>query len=212
MRRRAWLPAALAAFLGGIGLAGAGNPDEALTALEEHQKLLRKDLQKIERACADIVELRRMRESGEYILNDEEKGLERQSRQDLHIFMERFRNDTLEVLEILDRAVAKKDIVDPLRRVYGKALDQVVSVSWEEEDLDMLVAELEEDYGVPLNISGEIDLRKTVSLNGQMSLLSVLLQLENVFDGKFVVKEGGHLWLVLVPPRAAPVGEAPKKE
>jgi hypothetical protein len=31
-----------------------------------------------------------------------------------------------------------------------------------------------------------------------MSLLSVLLQVENVFDGKFVVREG-KLWLILVP-------------
>jgi hypothetical protein len=178
--------------------------DEALRALEEHEQLLRKDLEKIERACADIVELRQMRESGEYVLNEEERKLERQSREDLHIFMERFRNDTLTVLEILDLAVAKKDIVDPLRRVYGRALEQVVSVDWDEEDLDMLVAELEQDYGVPVNVSGEIDLRKTVSLSGEMSLLSVLLQIENIYDGKFIVKDGRNLWLVLVPPPEAP--------
>jgi hypothetical protein len=38
-----------------------------------------------------------------------------------------------------------------------------------------------------------------------MSLLAVLLQIENIYDGRFVVKDG-NLWLVLVP-RA----EAPKK-
>jgi len=198
--RRLLLPAAVvAAFLGGVRLArGAGEDD--LHDLVEHEELLQKDLRKIEQACKDVVEIRRMRESGEFVLNAEEKKMERQGREDFHIFMERFRNDTLEVLEILDDAVSGKEAVDPLRRVYRKALDQVVTVAWDDEDLDLLIGELSQTYGVPINISGEMDRRRTLSLHGDMSLLAVLLQIENVFDGKFVVKDG-HLWLVLVPPQ-----------
>jgi hypothetical protein len=207
MRRRWLLPAAVAAaFLGGARLArGAGGEDELLAELRRHQDLLRKDIEKIERARADVLEIREMRKSGEFVLNEEEVKMERQGREDVHIFMERIRNDTLEVLEILDHAVSKEDFVDPLRRIYGKALDVPVTVDWSEEDLESIAAELGEDYGVRVNISGEIDLRKTVSLTGEMSLLAVLLQIENIYDGKFVVKDG-NLWLALVP-RA----EAPKK-
>ena len=197
--RRLILPLAIiAAFALGTRLArGAG--DNPVKELLRHEELLLKDLAKIEQAVKDVVEIRKMRESGEFVLNDEEKKMERQGREDFHIFMERFRNDTLEVLEILDRAVSKQDYVDPLRRIYGKALDQPVTVAWSEEDLDVLIGELSEDYGVRINISGEMDRRRTLSLSGEMSLLAVLLQIENVFDGKFVVKEDG-LWFSLLPP------------
>ncbi len=207
MRRRLLLPAAVAAaFLGGVRRArGAGGDEEVLKTLVEHQTLLAGDLKKIEQACKDVVEIRKQRESGEFVLNDEEKKMERQGREDFHVFMERFRNDTLEVLEILDRAVDGKDFVDPLRRIYGKALDQPVTVGWEEEDLDIIIGEISEDYGVPINISGEMDRRRTLTLNGEMSLLAVLLQLENVFDGRFVVKDGS-LWLVLIEVKEAPPG------
>jgi hypothetical protein len=205
--RRLILPLAVAAaFVGGTRLARGGADDEALKELVRHENQLIQDLAKIEQACKDVVEIRKMRESGEFVLNDEEKKMERQGREDFHIFMERFRNDTLEVLQILDRAVAKEDYVDPLRRIYGKALDQPVTVSWSEEDLDVLIGELSEDYGVRINISGDMDRRKTLSLDGEMSLLAVLLQLENVFDGTFEVKEGG-LWFVLgVPEEEKPPG------
>jgi len=211
--RRLLLPfAVVAAFLGGTRLARGGAGEETIIAeLRRHEDLLLKDLGKIEQACKDVVEIRQMRESGEFILNAEEKKLERQGREDFHVFMERFRNDTLEVLEILDHAVAKADFVDPLRRIYGKALDEPVTVAWNDEDLDVLIGEISGDYGVPIQISGEMDRRKTVTLSGEMSLLAVLLQLENVFDGKFVVRDG-KLWLVLVPPDEGPPGpeERPK--
>ncbi len=208
--RRLLLPFVLAAaFLSGARLArGAGDEEEMLARLSDHEKLLLGDIRKIEQACKDVVEIRKTRESGEFVLNDEEKKLERQGREDFHIFMERFRNDTLEVLEILDRAVSKEDFVDPLRRIYGKALDALVTVAWNEEDLDALIGELSENYGVPITISGELDRRKTVTLSGEMSLLAVLLQLENVFDGKFIVKDG-DLWLVLLPPEEE---ETPKAD
>jgi len=198
--RRLLLPLALAAaFLGGARLARGGGDADVMRQLDDHEDLLLKDLKKIEQACKDVIEIRKMRESSEYVLNDEEKKMERQGREDFHIFMERFRNDTLEVLEILDAAASGKSSVDPLRRVYGKALDQIVTVAWNDEELDLMLGELSQTYGVPINISGEMDRRRTMSLSGQMSLLSVLLQIENVFEGKFIVREG-QLWLVLVPP------------
>ncbi len=196
--RRIVLPVAVAAaFLGGARLArSAGDDQELVKTLAHQQGLLAGDLKKIEQACKDVVEIRQMRQSGQFVLNDEEKKLERQGREDFHIFMERLRNGTLEALEILDRAVNQEDFVDPLRRIYGKALDGPVPVSWDEEDLDVLVGELSEAFGVQINLSGEMDRRKTLTLNGEMSLLAVLLQIENVFNGRFVVKEG-NLWLEL---------------
>lgn len=207
MRRRWLLPAAVAAaFLGGARLArSAGGEEEMLAMLLDHQTKLALDLKKIEQACKDVVEIRRVRESGQFVLNDEEKKLERQGREDFHVFMERFRNDTLEVLEILDRAANKEDFVDPLRRIYGKALDQNVTVAWDDEELDLIIGEISDDYGVPINISGEMDRRRTLTLTGEMSLLAVLLQLENVFGGKFAVKDGS-LWLVLVEEEEEPPG------
>lgn len=205
--RRILLPLALAAaFLGGARLArGAGGDDDVIARLTDHQKMLANDLSKIEQACKDVIEIRKTRESGEFILNDEEKKMERHGREDFHIFMERFRNDTLEVLEILDHAVSKADFADPLRRVYGKALEEPVTVDWSDEDFDTVIGELGDKYGVRINVSGEIDERKTVSLSGEMSLLAVLLQLENIYEGKFVVKDG-RLWLVLVPHEEKPPG------
>ncbi len=200
--RRIVLPVAVAAaLLGGARLArSAGDEEELLKALVRQQALLAGDLKKIEQACKDVVEIRQMRQSGQFVVNDEEKKLERQGREDFHIFMERIRNGTLEALEILDRAANKEDFVDPLRRIYGKALDEPVTVSWEEEDLDVLIGEISEDYGVEVYVSGELDRRKTLTLNGEMSLAAVLLQVENVFNGRFVVKDDGKLWLVLGEP------------
>jgi len=200
-----------AAFLGGTHVARGGGSTDAVGQLEDHEELLLKDLAKIEQACKDVLEIRKMRESGQYILNDEEKKMERQGREDFHIFMERFRNDTLEVLEILDAAASGKSAVDPLRRVYGNALDQIVTVAWSEEELETMLGELSQTYGVPINTSGEMDRRRTMSLSGEMSLLSVLLQIENVYEGKFIVRDG-QLWLVLVPPEDEAPPEPPKKQ
>jgi hypothetical protein len=211
MMRRLILPAALAAaFLGGMRLARGAGDEDMLKELVGHEEKLLDDLKKIEQACKDVIEIRKMRESGEYTLNDEEKKMERQGREDFHVFMERFRNDTLEVLEILDAAAGTRHAVDPLRRVYRKALDQLVTVAWNDEELDLLLGEISQTYGVPIQISGEMDRRRTMSLSGEMSLLSVLLQIENVFEGKFVVRDG-HLWLELLPPEDEAPEAEPKK-
>jgi hypothetical protein len=215
MRRLLLALAVAAAFLGGARLARGAGEDEAVKELLRHEELLLKDLRKIEQAVKDVVEIRKMRESGEFVLNDEERKMERQGREDFHIFMERFRNDTLEVLAILDVAVGGEALADPLRRIYGKALDQPVKVDWSEEDLDMIIGEISEDYGVPIHIKGDLDRRKTFTLSGEMSLLAVLLQLENAFDGRFVAKDG-QPWFVLAsedaeePPRKPE--DPPKKQ
>jgi hypothetical protein len=209
--RRILFPLALAAaFAGGLRLARGADGDDAIRKLAEHQAKLAGDLRKIEQAAKDIVEIRKDRESGRFVLNAEERKLEREGREDFHIFMERFRNDTLEVLRILDRAGGKEEFVEPLRRVYGDALDVAIPVEWEDEDFEAVVGELGEKFGVRINVSGEVDDRKTVSLSGQMSLLAVLLQLENIYDGKFVVRDG-HLWFALSAPPEEPKKDEGKK-
>jgi len=187
--------AAAVAFLAGSQLAG-GAPKHAVgPELLKRQKKLFADLDKIRLAAKDIVELRQIRESGKYILNHEEKKLEKQSRMDFHIFMERARNDTLEVLRIYDRVLRKQDYIDPLRRYFGRALDEIITVNWDEEAIEDVVDEIANAYNVRLNISGDLDYRKTISLHGEMSLMAVLLYLENLWDAQLVVKDG-KLWFI----------------
>ncbi|MHC4974118.1 MAG: hypothetical protein ACYTG3_17505 [Planctomycetota bacterium] len=187
--------AAAVAFLVGSQLAG-GAPKHAVgPELLKRQKKLFLDLDKIRIAAKDIVELREIRESGKFILNHEEKKLEKQSRMDFHIFMERARNDTLEVLRIYDRVLKKQDYVDPIRRKFGRALDEIITVNWDEEAIEDVVGEIADAYNVRLNISGDLDYRKTISLNGEMSLMAVLLYLENLWDAELVVKDG-KLWFI----------------
>jgi len=196
----------LAAFLFalGHGLArGAADPAKACRALVERQRTLRKDIERIESAAKDVVEIRKMRESGEFVLNDEEKKMERQGRMDLHIFMERSRNDTLEVLEILDRALGDGGYVEPLRQYFGDRLDETVDVRWDEVNLEQVVDDLSEGYGVKLFVRGEIEQSRTMSLRGEMTLLSILLYVENVFDAKLTPIDG-HLWFVPVSRRPSP--------
>ena len=189
--------AAAVAFLVGSQLAG-GAPKRAVgPELLKRQKKVFKDLDKIRMAAKDIVELREVRESGKYILNHEEKKLEKKSRMDFHIFMERARNDTLEVLRIYDRVLNKQDYVDPVRRYFGRALDEIISVNWDEEAIEDVVSEIADAYNVKLNISGDLDYRKTISLNGEMSLLAVLLYLENLWDAQLTIKNG-KLWFVRI--------------
>ena len=208
MTRRILLPA-VAAFLAGLGLAGEGDGDATATdirALVGRQKKLYGDLAKIEQAVKDIVEIREMRASGEFVLNDEEKKLEKQSRQDFHIFMERYRNDTLRALATLDRLLGKEQYVDPIRRKFGKAFDDPVAVDWNEVALDEIVSELVESYGVKMFVRGEIDSRKTMSLQGEISLKAILLQIENVFDAR-LVERSGELWFVGVENASKPASE-----
>jgi hypothetical protein len=187
--------AAAVAFLVGSQLAG-GAPKRAVgPELLKRQKKLFKDMDKIRLAAKDIVEMREIRESGKYILNHEEKKLEKKSRMDFHIFMERARNDTLEVLRIYDRVLNKQDYIDPIRRRFGRALDEIITVNWDEEAIEDVVSEIADAYNVKLNVSGDLDYRKTISLNGEMSLLAVLLYLENLWDAQLTIKNG-KLWFV----------------
>jgi len=195
MKRLAIAAAIAAAFLAGRGL--AGGHDALVKDLQERQQMLFRDLNKIDKAAKDVVEIREMRESGKYVLNSEERKMEKQGRTDFHIFMERYRNDTLETLRILERVLQKEDYVDPLQRAFGKALEEIVAVNWDERELEDVIADLEAGYGVKLNVSGELDYRKTLSLRGDMSLLAILLYIENVFDAKLVLREGS-LWFVRV--------------
>jgi len=205
--RRLLLAAGLFAL--GHGLArGAADYGAICRELVERQQKLLKDVERIEQAAGDVVEIRKMRESGEFVLNDEEKKMERQGRMDLHIFMERCRNDTLEVLEILDRALGDGVYVEPLRQYFGDHLDEVVDVRWEEVGLEQVVEDLSEGYGVKLFVRGEIDQSKTMSLRGEMTLLSMLLYIENVFDAKLTAIDG-HLWFV--PAARRPPAEGEKK-
>ena len=188
-----------AAFLVGSGLAQESRPSPAAIAaqLYQRQKDLFADLTKVEKAGKDIQELREMRESGKYVLNEEERKLEKQARMDFHIFMERIRNNTLEVLAIYDRELGKEAYIDPLRKVFGKSLYQTVDVNWDEQDLEQIVDELNDGYGTKMYIKGDIDIRRTMSLRGEMTLLSILLQIENVFDAK-LIRKNGDLWFVRV--------------
>lgn len=192
--------AAGAFFLGSNVAQGEGvktNFAKIAKLLYTRQEDLFKDLVKIERANKDIVELRKLRDSGDFVLNDEERKLEKQARKDFHIFMERIRNNTLDVLAIYDRELGKAAYIDPLHKAFGKSLYSTVEVDWDEQDLDEIVDELIEGYGVKMYIKGDIDIRRTMSLQGNMTLLSILLQIENVFDAKLVYRND-TLWFVKV--------------
>jgi len=199
--------AAAAAFLAGSQFAGgAPKANEAIRTLQKRQKMLHGDLRKIEQAVKDIVELREMRESGKYILNHEEKKLERKSRTGFHIFMERYRNGTLGTLQIYERLLRKQDYVDPLRRFFGRSLDEIVQVKWDEEAIEDIVGEIADGYNVQLNIGGSLDYRKTISLEGEMSVLAILLYIENIWDAELIVKND-KLWFVHVKTEAKTIGE-----
>ncbi|MHC4225045.1 MAG: hypothetical protein ACYSX0_04155 [Planctomycetota bacterium] len=189
---------ALLAFALGAGLA-AGGADQVRQAEEflRRQETLFADLQKVEKAIFYIQDIRKTREAGRFVLNEEEIKLEKKAQKDLHIYMERSRNDALEILAIYETLLGRQRYIEPLRRMFGKALDEVVHVDWEEADLDEVVDDLVAGYGVKMFIRGDIDLRKTMSLSGDMSLLAILLQIENVYDAR-LVDDGGELWFVTV--------------
>lgn len=191
---------AAGAFLLGSNVAqgeGAKNNTKIAKLLYTRQKDLFKDLVKIERANKDIVELRKLRDAGEFVLNEEERKLEKQARKDFHIFMERIRNNTLDVLAIYDRELGKEAYIDPLRKIFGKSLYSTVQVNWDEQGMDEIVDELVAGYGVKMYIKGNVDIRRTMSLQGKMTLLSILLQIENVFDARLVYRND-TLWFMKV--------------
>lgn len=191
MSRRVWILAAVA-FV--VGAAFAKPPSEKdmrfVKELIRRDAWLKKDVKKVETAIRDIKEITAMEATGEYVLNDTEKKMARQGRKDLHIYTERIRNDTLEILALYDIALNKPRYQEPLRRVFGKALDEVVKVEWFSEEIDAVIAEIADGYGVEIETRGEIELKKTMSLEGEMSLLSILLYIENTYDAKLVFEKG----------------------
>ncbi len=198
MRTTLILLAAFTAFVLGSGLAGGeAKLSEDAAKLVEHQEFLKGDLKRIDRAVRDVQEIEKLRATGLFVLNDEEKKMERKGRKDFHIFLERYRNDTLQVLAIYDRMLGKQLYIDPLRLHFGKALDELVAVDWQEQALDEICDELSDGYGVNLYIKGNIDSRQTMSLAGEMTLLAILLQIENVFQAK-LIEQDGELWFTLV--------------
>jgi len=204
MKRRAVSLVAIAALLAGAFVSGralAGPDDRAkqeatIALLKKRQTKLYEDIKKIERAAKDWTEIQAMRKSGEFVLNKYELKMEKEGRQDFHIFMERFRNDTLDTLVILDRIVGKQAYIDPLRKVFGDKLDQIVRVDWVDMQLEDIADELTGAFQVKIKIRGHFDNEKSISFDGKMTVLAALLQLETLFDVDLAV-EGDTLWLVV---------------
>ena len=95
------LAASIVAFVVGMQVAG-GKTDYSNAAKEllERQKKLFGDIERIEQARIDLLEVMATRKDGKFVLNREEIKLEKSSRSHLHICMERFRTDTLETLAL----------------------------------------------------------------------------------------------------------------
>ncbi len=187
------LAASIVAFVVGMQLAG-GKPayDEVAKELVERQKRLFEDIERIEQARKDLLEVMATRKAGKFILNKEEIKLERSSRSHLHIFMERFRNDTLETLALYDRLVTNKKR-SVLEVAYGKRLNEIVEVAWRERALDEIADELIGAYGVKLFIKGNVEINRTMSLVGEMSLVAIFEHIQNTFRVK-IVNDDGELW------------------
>ena len=115
--------------------------------------------------------------------------LEKRAKKDLHIFMERYRNNTLEALDIYDELLGLK-VQDLLTHIFGKAVDRVVEVEWSDWSFDEIADELSESYGVDLFVKGSVMSRKTMSLEGRMTLRAILDHIENRFGAKLVLDEG----------------------
>lgn len=197
MRTLRLLLLAVACFGSGSLLArAAGSLAEEVKALRLRQETLRKDIVKIERAAADVLDVQQTRDKG-FELNSEERSMEKRARLDFHIFMERYRNDTLETLAILDRLCGGKE-EDPLKRLFGKALEEPVEVSWHDREFDAIVDELSDAYKVKFSVRGEYDTRLTMSLEGSFSLRSILDQIEEVYGMKLSV-EGSEAVFVGAP-------------
>ena len=74
--------------------------------------------------------------------------------------------------------------------MFGKKLDEVVKVEWFDEEVDAILGEIQDGYGVEIETAGEISIKRTMSLEGEMSLLSILLYIENTYDAKLVYEKG----------------------
>lgn len=183
---------ALGAFAAGVGLArgaGSGATAEQVKELVGRQEALFTDLRRIETAARDILEIKKTRDAKELTLTDEELQMERKGASDLHIFMERFRNDTLEVLAFYEGALGRRQ-VDPLVALLGKSLDEVVKLDWHDRSLEDVLGDLQDAYKIRIGLRGELDSQLVITLYGEMSLRSILSQIEEVWGARFVVEEG----------------------
>jgi len=204
MRTRALLLLVLAtlsgtAFVAGRSLADIEDKQKqagTIALLKKRQAKLYEDIKKIERAAKDWTEIQAMRKTGDFVLNKYELKMEKSGKQDFHIFMERFRNDTLDTLAILDRIVKKEAYVDPLRSVFGDKLAEIVEIEWVDMSIEDIADELVGNFRVKIGIQGEFEHQKSISFNGKMTVLAALLQLETLFDIDLRV-EGDKLWLVV---------------
>jgi len=186
---------AAGAFLLGLGLARGGEAQLTLARqLFERQDFIVRDLEKVEAAARDIAEIGKIRDAGLYTLTPEELRLESKGKEQFHVFMERCRNNTLESLKLLDIALGDR-AADPLKKIFGDAMDVVVAVDIADSSLDEVAWYLEQGYGVKIGIKGDAESRLTMSLQGDMSLRAILEHVEQTFGVKLVV-EDGRPWFV----------------
>ena len=197
------LAASIVAFVVGMQIAGGKTAyDDVAKELVDRQKKLFGDIERIEQARKDLLEVMATRKAGTFVLNKQEIRLEKSSRSHLHIFMERFRNDTLETLALYDRLVTKTER-GVLEVAYGKRLNQIVEVAWRERALDEIADELIGAYGVKLFIKGNVDINRTMSLIGEMSLAAIFEHIQNTFQVK-IIDDDGELWFTHDKSKPAP--------
>jgi len=189
------LALALLAFAAGLGIARAGPREDACKAFQARQATLWNDLRKIEKATYEFGEVEKTRAEG-YQLSYDDREMERHARLDFHIFMERYRNDTLEALAELDR-ICGGGAEDPLRAILGKAMEEVVEVNWSDRTFEEIVAQIEAGYNVRITVRGEWDSRVSMSLEGPYSLRSILDQIEEVFAMRLVAEGRDLVFLPL---------------
>ena len=82
-----------------------------------------------------------------------------------------------------------------LRKEYGESKPLKDAINWDEQGIEDIVDDLIDGYGVKMYIKGNVDGRRTMNLTGEMTLMSILLQIENVFDAKLTLRDGA-LWFV----------------
>ena len=209
MRVLALLACLALAFGAGRALAQSKSKPSGVAVAEilrkRHTKLM-EDVAKIEKAGKDFLEIQAMRETGKYVLNRYELKMEKEGRMDFHIFMERYRNDTMETLDLLDRLLGKQAYVDPLEKVFGERLDDQLEINWNDVNLQDVVDELAGQFNARVEIDGFPEEGLTISFRGKMTLLAAVLQIENLFDVRMRI-EGKTLWFE-VPDREV----APKKK
>lgn len=185
----------LLTFLLGYQLVHGGEGQGAVAQeLLQRQEKLMGDLRRLATARKELIEVMETRASGEFILTREEKKLERTSRVQLHIFMERYRNDTLETLALYERVLGKRKKKDLLEATFGKMLTEVVSVGWTEQGLEEVMNEINEGYNVAIFIKGNVDVSRTISLRGEMSVAAIFEHIRNTFRVK-LIEDDGELWL-----------------